>query len=323
MATAIRMYQSEGIYFVTARTQQGRLLLRPSPRVNGIIGGILARAARRYGIGVRGFVFMSNHVHLLVRAKQTNLSRFMQYLLSNIARKVGAAQGWSGALWQRRFSCEPVLDSGAEEGRLRYILSHGVKERLVGHHRDWPGLSCFTLLTEGAQRYPYFNWNWRWSRADCAQAKRWSEQLVEHESLELEPITAWAGFDEATRAQLADRLTDAQATEHAHGGPPRGRKAVLQASPRQAIALERRPFRPLCHTTSRLVLYQWLRMYTDHRTAYEEASRRFRSGDMTVEFPLWSFLPSSLAERPPPPETLPSPEGPPRVELHVFTDPRR
>ena len=46
---------------VTCRTLHGRMLLRPSHRLNELVLGVLARAARCYGMGVCAFVFLANH----------------------------------------------------------------------------------------------------------------------------------------------------------------------------------------------------------------------------------------------------------------------
>jgi REP element-mobilizing transposase RayT len=97
-------------------------------------------------VQLHGSVALSNHVHLLVTARGNSLSRFMQYFLGNAARKVGRLVEWTGSFWQRRFSAEPVLDEEAAVGRLRYLLSHGVKEGLVHTPQEWPGLSCLGLL---------------------------------------------------------------------------------------------------------------------------------------------------------------------------------
>ncbi len=44
---------------VTCRTIHGRMLLRPSRELNQYILGVLARAARRYQVGVCAFIFLS------------------------------------------------------------------------------------------------------------------------------------------------------------------------------------------------------------------------------------------------------------------------
>ena len=131
MGRPLRMYEADAYYFVTARCFQSRLLLRPSPRMAEVLGGVLAKAAEKHDVELCGFVAASNHVHLLCRARDGALSDFMKYFLGNVAKKVGRLVDWRGQLWERRFSAEKVLDDDALEGRLRYILSHGVKEGLV------------------------------------------------------------------------------------------------------------------------------------------------------------------------------------------------
>ena len=146
MGWPLRMLVPNEIQFVTARCFQGRLFMRPSPRTNAIIGGTLARAARLHQVEVFGFVFASNHFHLLVRAPEATLPQFMQHLRTNISKKIGWLIGWRGSFWERRYSAEPVLDDAALEARVRYILAHGVKEGLVRRCQDWPGLSSLRLM---------------------------------------------------------------------------------------------------------------------------------------------------------------------------------
>jgi len=140
MGWPLRMFQEEGLYFVTSRCFQGRLLLRPSAEVNEVVGGVLARAVQQSAGNVRlhAFTFASNHFHLLVWARGAALAGFMQYLRANLSRKVGRLVDWSGGFWERRYSAEPVLDDTALVGRLRYVLAHGVKEGLVERSAEWP-----------------------------------------------------------------------------------------------------------------------------------------------------------------------------------------
>ena len=80
------MYSERGMYFVTARTFQARMLLTPGPGVNAVIGGALARAVALTGVELHGFVVTSNHVHLLVTAKGASLSFVLggEFALSNL-----------------------------------------------------------------------------------------------------------------------------------------------------------------------------------------------------------------------------------------------
>lgn len=324
MGRTIRMYGSEGIYFVTARVTQGRLLMRPSVMANEVIGGILARACRHFGVKLRGFIFMSNHLHLLVRAQGRVLSQFMQFLLGNIARKVGRLHGWSGPFWQRRFSCEPVLDPEAELGRLRYILSHGVKEALVARPSEWPGLSCLKALLAQDESYPFYNWDWRWNRPGLRGLDPWNRRLVEQEVLVVEPIGAWREYSPQRRAEVVGALVDQIAAQYWRPEVKvLGAAAVLKQNPHKRVPLERRSHRPLCHVSSVLVWTQWMDLHRAFLAAYFVASKAFRGGQRTVEFPQWAFLPpDARASEPPKPQPTasgsPEPGSKAGVPVHVF-----
>ena len=70
MPRPLRLFEPNQLYFVTNRCFQGRLLMRPSKRVNLLIGAILAKAQTRFDIQIYGYVFMSNHYHLIISGKE-------------------------------------------------------------------------------------------------------------------------------------------------------------------------------------------------------------------------------------------------------------
>jgi len=136
---------------VTCRTVQGRFLLSPSTELNEIILGVLGRAQRLYPVGLCGYVFLSNHYHLLLEVTDAQeLSSFMGYLNSNLAREVARRTGWTDKIWARRYQAIPVSEEGtAQVARLAYVLAHGTKERLVGKPEEWPGVHCVRPLLAG------------------------------------------------------------------------------------------------------------------------------------------------------------------------------
>jgi REP element-mobilizing transposase RayT len=142
---------SPGTYF-------GRFLLRPGPLVNEIVVGVLGRAQRKYPIHVCGYILASNHLHLLLDVVDAHqLSRFMRYVNSNLARKVGRLVGWHDRIWSRRYQAIVVSpEDAAQVERLRYILSHGVKENLVERVEQWPGVHCARSLLTGEPAEGYW-----------------------------------------------------------------------------------------------------------------------------------------------------------------------
>lgn len=271
------------------------MLLRPSRETNELLGGVLARAVALWRVKLHGFIFTSNHLHLLVSAEGRDLSRFMQYLLSNIAKKIGRLVNWTGALWQRRFSAEPVLDDGAAEGRLKYILAHGVKEGLVARVRDWPGLSCLPQMLGAAKRvFRWFHWSRRWNRGRLKEggsdllSGRWAEPV----ELELHPIPSWGRLTPTARVKAATAMV--QVIEDEGSARPRrllGRRGVERQSPHSRPAMAKRTPRPLCHTSLRELRQSFLEAYRAFEAAYRRASERFRAGEPSIRFPPLAFRP--------------------------------
>jgi len=294
MARPVRFFQPEGCYFVTARCYQARLLLRPSLETNGLVGGTLARAVQMYGVELFGFVVASNHLHLLVRAPRGNLPVFMQYLLSNIAKKVGRLVSWRGGLWERRYSAEAVIDDEALVGRLRYILSHGVKEGLVKRCSEWPGISCLAqLLGSGVRQFQWFDWTVRWKITLREHERqllddRWARPV----QLKLTPLPCWAQLSEARRRECVSELVASIEREGSLlGAGVLGQRKVLNQRPHRRPWHVKRTPRPLCHASTREGWERFRELYRSFVVAFREASRRWRSGQLRALFPRFAVRP--------------------------------
>jgi len=123
----------------TCRAQQARLLLLPSAELNDILLGVLGRAQRLYPVRLCGYVFLSNHFHLLLDVDDAQqLALFMGYFNSNLAREIARRTDWEDKVWGRRYQAIVVSEEeAAQVARLEYLLSHGCKE-LVERLADWP-----------------------------------------------------------------------------------------------------------------------------------------------------------------------------------------
>ncbi len=305
MGWPLRMFQEEGLYFVTSRCFQGRLLLRPSAEVNEVVGGVLARAVQQSAGHVRlhAFTFASNHFHLLVWARGAALAAFMQYLRANLSRKLGRLVDWSGGFWERRYSAEPVLDDAALVGRLRYILAHGVKEGLVERSAEWPGLTCLAQLLGPARRlFHWFNWTKRWSKReseDMAGAQgRFAEEWAEPVELEVAPLPCWEGLGEEERQRAVRALVEEVEDEaRARDKPVLGARAVRAQHPHTRPEHLKRSPRPLGHASTRQALRQLREQYRAFVAAFQAAAARWRRGDFSASFPLYSFPPRVVPDR--------------------------
>ena len=139
-------------HFVTCRNLMGFLLMKPTPHTNRIIAGALAYAKEKSeaGIEVHAYVFMSNHYHMLITSRdQRALSNFMCRFNGSLGKELGVIHDFHGKIWHSRYTASEVLDEAALEKRYHYIFSNSVKENLVEHPREWPGLHAYRSICEG------------------------------------------------------------------------------------------------------------------------------------------------------------------------------
>jgi REP element-mobilizing transposase RayT len=284
---------------VTCRTIQGRFLLQPTEELRDIIIGTLARAQQLYPVDIHAYVFMSNHYHLLLSAPDAQrLARFMGYVNSKLAREIGRLTGWRDKIWSRRYQAVVVSDEEfAQVGRLRYVLSHGVKEGLVDHPADWPGANTVSALLENSSlRGLWFDRTREWA-ARQRRERYHRLEFAAQETLELAPLPCWRGFSvERRRSAVADVLTSIL-TEHAPKAD-RDRNleytlaALLAHHPHERPKKMKRSPAPWFHCASKAVRKELIEAYGWFLAAHQQAAEKLRSGNLSVAFPEGSFPPS-------------------------------
>jgi REP element-mobilizing transposase RayT len=109
-----------GVHHVTSRA------VSPEPLFvddvdRGRFSRMLARVVPRVGWVVHGYVFMTNHIHLVVRTPQPTLSRGMQLLLGQYALSFNERHGRRGHLVERRFKSRPIEDELHLYETLAYV----------------------------------------------------------------------------------------------------------------------------------------------------------------------------------------------------------
>src|SRR4051812_37537520 len=239
MSRRIRFIPEGGaLVEVTSRALHSRLLFRPSPLLNQIIIGTLARAKRRYKVRVCFFVAASNHLHLYLDVDDAEqLSRFMGYFGSKLAREVGRLTGWKQKIFGRRYQAIVVSpEEAAQIDRLRYGLAHGAKEDLVERPRDWPGVHAVRALLEGE----VLEGLWFDRTHEYAARRRGEEfdrlQYATREMWELDPLPGWKDVPKEARgsrpaALVEDIEAETAARRKRTGVKPLGPAAVLAQNP--------------------------------------------------------------------------------------------
>ncbi len=293
MPRPIRIYESpNSIYFVTNRCLEARYLLVPTEKVNTIVLGCLARAVQRHEIDLFAFVFMSNHFHLLVRAPDNNLNKFMCFFQGLLARKLNLEHGREGKFFHRRYSAEPVLDSESVLGRYCYIAGNPCLSNLVSCPKDWPGQSSHKYLLSG--RAITGKWIDRTLLAKMRRKRRWVEEKEAEKqfTFSLAPLP---GFENLGDSRAVEKLDHAVCRYLKQASRQGGKRKVLGVERILALKHTQRPEypkkspRPPCHCRCPKIRAEFLQRRRDitraHRTAMQRAMH------MSHSLPLGTFAP--------------------------------
>ncbi|MCP4679201.1 MAG: hypothetical protein GY854_27690 [Deltaproteobacteria bacterium] len=214
----IRMHSKDTVHFVTNRCHQERLLLLPDDTINFIIGYWFARALDRFGQGLEiyGFIFLSNHFHLLCKDTKGTLARFMGYFQGNLAKTVNEIRGGrKGKFWAREYDDMIVDDDdNAFLNRYAYLLANPAKAGLVNRASEWIGWSSLDAALTGA-RFEFSSVN----RTKLHNATRRNQKVdesdfVETYGFELTVPPMWEGKPQEEIAELTQELVKSAEVEY-------------------------------------------------------------------------------------------------------------
>ncbi|MCB1647390.1 MAG: transposase [Pseudomonadales bacterium] len=98
----------------------------------------LEEGARKFKVSVHGWVFMTNHVHLLLTPQDdTAISKLMQYLGRLYVRRFNYNYSRSGGLFEDRFKSSLVQEEPYLITCLRYIELNPVRAGMVSDPGDY------------------------------------------------------------------------------------------------------------------------------------------------------------------------------------------
>ena len=141
MSTRPRQIIPGATYLITRRCTQQQFLLQPDEYVNSTLSYALALVAKRHGIQLHAWCFLSNHYHLVASDPNGRIPDFMRDFHSLVARALNAYTGRWENFWA---SGEPSLVRLLEEAdvldKVLYTLCNPVSSWLVPESRHWPGL---------------------------------------------------------------------------------------------------------------------------------------------------------------------------------------
>lgn len=293
---AIRYAETGSLFEVTTRTREGEMRMVPTGRMRLLILGVIGQALLKFDVKCHALVYLTNHYHMLLTVRDADqLAAFMGFVNGNITREVNRLQSRSGSMWSERYTPIPVTpQQAAQRLRLRYLLAHGVKERLVAKVRHWPGASSARHLMNGSRMRGIWVDRTAMNRAArlVGPPPNEGDFVTEHE-LVMEPLPCHEEMTvEERQAEVRATVADIETQYAEEGGGTLGVKAVLAIDPRTIPAYTKRSKRPQVHAYGKAVREQWRRKLRRVRAAHAEASRAFQSGEYDTVFPFGTFRPS-------------------------------
>jgi putative transposase len=98
---------------------------------------LLSRVSELWGWNVLAWCLMGTHYHLLVEARQEQMSFAVHRLNSLYAQRFNRRHSRRGHLFENRFSAWVIRDEEHVHATTAYILENPVRAGLCAEPRDW------------------------------------------------------------------------------------------------------------------------------------------------------------------------------------------
>ena len=297
-------------HHIISRVFQGRHLLRPCEELNAIIVGVLSRARELYpAVSLFNLAFLSNHLHMILKGSSQDVPRFIGFIKREISRRWGAHPdvNWQGTMWHE-YLATALPTPASELNAMKYVLSQGVKENLVERPQEWPGVHAAASLMSGDPLVGKWLDATSYAKAKDAASRRAKPKKIRRADYEREctmsfdPLPTWSGLDPVEQRRVVKGLVDAIIEDGAATRRRSGKSAFGAANlmlvplncrtklPPQPWYLDRR--RMVCWADPRDErTMAYLADYWAFQSAFTQASRAFRAGDFTAQFPVGAFRP--------------------------------
>ena len=137
-------------YFVTTRCQENIPFI-PCLLINFLLWSILARAKESYDIMVCGFIFMGNHLHMLVVTNDpARLADFVGYIKRESAHAINDLLGRKKhTIWCEGYDSPILLTPEDVIAKLIYIILNPIAAGLVSSVNEYPGVSSWQMFKNG------------------------------------------------------------------------------------------------------------------------------------------------------------------------------
>ncbi len=153
MSRIERRVRQAGVYFVTAKTWQGRQLFAKLGPAQIVLEQILDCRERGF-YKLHAFVVMPDHCHaLLTPSEETTLEKALQMIKGGSAYRIRKELDYKLPVWQAGYHDRWIRDAGEYRTRRRYIELNPVTARLVDRAEAYPLSSANGKFPVDASRF--------------------------------------------------------------------------------------------------------------------------------------------------------------------------
>lgn len=270
------------IRLITIRTGEARLWISPSKRIKRLIGGIVARYQELLGIIIYAHNFLGNHYHLLMKAPRGNADEFCENVNREIAKRLNQIHRREGKFWSRRYDDQEVLSEEDQLEAFLYVSTNPTRHGLIEDPSRWPGLNSYEQSITGKEEVYTFR-----------RASRTGKDKITKHTLKISPLPQFEKMSQKKRGKLLRKLLTRRAEELRvkREGKFLSELQLMRQSPGAIPHEVSRSPRPACYTHNSELRREFKNEYRFRRALYDEASRRFRLGDLEARFPEHTFKP--------------------------------
>lgn len=128
-----RMKSKNAIYHVCARANRQEMILE-NKQFKHLFLEIIKRSKKKFNFKLRNFAIMGNHIHLDIQpAKNEDLSKIMQWILSVFAIRFNKIFNYKGHVWYDRFKSKIINSINQYINTFIYISNNPVRANLVNN----------------------------------------------------------------------------------------------------------------------------------------------------------------------------------------------
>lgn len=300
-----RIESTELASFQTTRARNSELWFVNNRPLEEAVLGYAARCSARHGVSIYALSIEGNHTQQVNHFPRANRAEYMRDFNSAVARAVPRYQQEypGGRLWARRYSSEFLPGKEDIEEYFFYTVLQPVNDGLVDDIAHYPGYNCFEDAVTGREReYKVIKWK------EYNDAKRWdpSVSLEEFTEICVLKYARLPGYEHMTQfeygSMMRKKLKDRTAlVVSKRGGKPSlgvaGMRLVRPGSrPHKTKTSHRHSHRPRVLSRNPERRSKCEAWYYQTYFEYRACSKRYRDGELSVEFPRGTYKPHLFEE---------------------------